>query len=363
VEFQLKLPTRVVAGAGSFSRLGEIAAELRFQRAFLVADRGMEAAGYAARAAESLRERGIEVFSFHDFPESPDSSHAEGAHVAAAAFRADSIVGLGGGSSLDTAKAANFLLTGGGHMRDYRGYAKVSGEMLPMIGIPTTAGTGSEAQSYCVISDADTHAKMACGAPGAAFRAAILDPLLLVSAPRQVIAQAGYDAISHAVESFVTRRRTPLSESFSREAYRLLDANYLRALRDPADAVAQEGMQTGAFLAGLAIEHSMLGATHACANPLSANYGTAHGVAIAMLLEKVVRWNADARYAELHANLPARLEEFAEAAGLPRRLRDRGVAEGDLSKLASEAAQQWTGTFNPRPFDAAGALEIYRWAY
>jgi alcohol dehydrogenase len=235
--------------------------------------------------------------------------------------------------------------------------------MLPMIGIPTTAGTGSEAQSYAVLSDAETHVKMACGAPGAAFRAVILDPLLLTSAPRHVIAQAGYDAISHAVESFVTLRRTPLSQSFSHEAWRLLDANYLRVLHDPSDVVAQEGMQTGAFLAGLAIEHSMLGATHACANPLSANYGTVHGVAIAMLLDKVVRWNADARYAELHRDLPARLEELAQAGGLPRRLRDQDVAEGDLSRLAEEAAQQWTGTFNPRGFDAAGALEIYQCAY
>jgi len=363
VEFHLQLPTRVTAGPGSLARLGELAGALSFRRTMLVADRGVVAAGYPARAEALLKERGIDVFVFDDIPENPDGATVEAGSMFAAKFGVDSIVALGGGSSLDTSKGVNLLRTRGGNIRDYRGYGKVSGAMLPMIGIPTTAGTGSDAQSYAVISDAETKVKMACGAPGAAFRAVILDPTLLVSAPRHVIAQAGYDAISHAVESFVTLRRTPLSQSFSREAWRLLDANYLRVLSDPADIAAQESMQTGAFLAGLAIEHSMLGATHACANPLSANYGTVHGVAVAMLLEKVVRWNADARYAELHADLPARLEELAQAGGLPRRLRDQNVPSLDLPRLAEEAAQQWTGTFNPRPFDAKGALEIYQWAY
>lgn len=362
MELQLTLPSQVTAGPGCLTRLGKIAASLGF-RTMLVADRGIVAAGYAQLAEALLDGRGILTFLFQDIPENPDGQTVEQGNLFARTREVDSIVALGGGSSLDTAKGVNFLRTGGGNIRDYRGYGKVTGEMLPMIGIPTTAGTGSEAQSYAVISDAETHVKMACGAPGAAFRAVILDPLLLVSAPRHVIAQAGYDAISHAVESYVTLSGTPLSQAFSNEAWRLLDANYLRVLQEPGDAVAQERMQTGAFLAGLAIEHSMLGATHACANPLSANYGTVHGVAIAMLLEKVVRWNGDARYCQLHQDLPARLEELAQAGGLPRRLRDQNVPAADLPRLAEEAAQQWTGTFNPRAFDAAGALEIYQWAY
>lgn len=353
----------MTAGPGSFDRMGEIARDLGFRRALLVADRGIAAAGYAEKARFLLAACGIEEFAFHEIDVNPDGRTVEAGRAFAVPHHVDSIVALGGGSSLDTAKGINFLLTDGGNIHDYRGYGKVQGRMLPMIGIPTTAGTGSEAQSYAVISDAETHVKMACGAPGAAFRAVILDPLLLVSAPRAVIAQAGYDAISHAVESFVTLRRTPVSKSFSREAWRLLDANYERVLAGPGDIEAQGRMQTGAFLAGLAIEHSMLGATHACANPLSKNYGTVHGVAIAMLLEKVVRWNAAPLYRELHPDLAARLDDLAQAGGLPRRLRDERVPEGDLSRLAEEAAQQWTGTFNPRPFDARGALEIYQCAY
>jgi len=287
--------------------------------------------------------------------------------VFAAACGVDSIIGLGGGSSLDCAKGINFVLTNGGSMRDYWGYGKAARPMLPMIAIPTTAGTGSEAQCYALISDAGTHEKMACGDPKAAFRVAILDPLLTRSQPHQVTAATGYDAISHAVESYVTTRRNAASECFAREAWRLLAANYESVLRDPDDLEARGAMLLGAHLAGIAIEHSMLGAAHACANPLTAHYGITHGAAIAALLPHVVRWNhlaAGDLYRELDAcDLGYRLARMAEMGDLSVRLREQGVSREALPALAEEAATQWTGRFNPRPFDAAGAVEIYELAY
>src|SRR5256885_11911881 len=215
--------------------------------------------------------------------------------------------------------------------------------MLPMIGIPATAGTGSEAQSYALISDADSHAKMACGDPKAAFRVAILDPALTLTQPAPVRAAAGYDAISHAVESYVTTARNPASDLFAREAWRLLSGAYERAMSQPADMQALGDMLLGSHYAGVAIEHSMLGATHACANPLTARYGTPHGVAIATLLSHVVRWNEVEVYAGLSVELDARLEQLAQAGGLPTRLSAIGVPRGDLKALAEEAALQWTG--------------------
>jgi alcohol dehydrogenase class IV len=247
-----------------------------------------------------------------------------------------------------------------------------------MIGVPTTAGTGSDAQSHALISDAETHDKMACGDPTAAFRVAILDPELTVSQPRHVTATAGYDALSHAVESYVTLTRNPLSSLFAREAFSLLDAHYERVLDEPEDVGARGAMLLGSYLAGLAIEASMLGATHACANPLSTRYGTTHGVAIALMLPHVVRWNGPAAgplYAELMPAagrapaggpaeaLAARLEELAVRGGLPRRLGAAGVVESDLPALSAHAAQQWTGRHNPRPFDAEAALGLYRAAF
>jgi len=372
------MSTRVVFGDGALEQLGLLGLDLGFSRALIVADKGIVAAGLVDRAAQLLDAVGIVPFFFHNFGPNPDTAMVEAGREYAAEFHVDGIVALGGGSSLDCAKGINFVLTNGGSMREYRGYGKAVKPMLPMIGIPTTAGTGSDAQSYAIISDPATHEKMACGDPGAAFRIALLDPSVTITQPRRVSAAAGYDALSHAVESFVTMRRTTMSDTFALSAWRLLHANYQQVLEHPSDVNARGGMLIGAHQAGAAIEQSMLGATHACANPLTARYGTTHGDAIAIMLPHVVRWNAVAageKYAELlrsvgvdggerpGATLALRLEALRHAGGLPSSLHEAGVVGGDLEALASDAAKQWTGTFNPRPFDAAAAFELYERAF
>lgn len=374
--------TRVIFGLGAFERLGQVARELDFKRTLLVADNGMLACGYVDEATTLLTAAGIEVFSFHNFGENPDTRMVEAGRAFAASTKVDSIIALGGGSSMDCAKGVNFVLTGGGEMRDYWGHDKLSAfadkPMLPMLCVPTTAGTGSDAQSYALISDAETHVKMACGDRQAAFRAALLDPRLTLTMPAELTAVSGYDAISHAVESFVTKRRNPISDLYAREAWRLLEANYELVLATPGDLEARGAMLLGAHYAGLAIENSMLGATHACANPLTKNYGTTHGVAIGLMLPHIVRWNKDAvgaRYKELAriAGLVAddadeagavealaqRLEQLRNAGGLPQSLQAAGISKSDFSKLAEEAAKQWTGGFNPRDWSAQGAMEVY----
>jgi len=358
----------VIAGAGTFDRLGDAARQCGMSRVLVVADRGIVAAGFVDRAGRILESSGIAVSFFHDFGANPDTRMVEAGRARAATERIDGIVALGGGSSLDCAKGINFVLTNGGSMRDYRGHGKASKPMLPSIGVPTTAGTGSEAQSFAIISDAETHAKMACGDDKAMFRTVILDPMLTVSQPRDVTAIAGYDAISHAVEAYVTKTRTPESQALASDAWRLLQPNYERVLAEPGDLVAREAMLVGANRAGAAIELSMLGATHGCANPLTAKYGTSHGVAIAVMLPHVVRWNADVvgdLYRELWpaGNVAGRLDYLARAAGLPRTLGELGVSRDDLDALAADAATQWTGQHNPRPFDARAARELYERAW
>lgn len=376
--FDFQPRTRLIFGAGAIGQLSDVAKELGFRRTLLVADHGLVASGHVDEAVTPLQQAGIEVIRYHDFEVNPDTRMVETGTAFVATQQIDSLIGLGGGSSMDCAKGINFLLTNGGRMADYRGYGNATQPMLPMIAIPTTAGTGSEAQSYALISDAETHVKMACGDPKAAFRVALLDPALTLSQPRSITATSGFDAIAHAVETYVTTKRTPLSEIFSREAWTLLEGNYERVLAQPDDLEARGAMQLGAFYAGVAIENSMLGATHACANPLTARYGTAHGAAIAMLLPSVVRWNERAagdRYATLlklssvssddltpTEALARRLEALAAAGGLESDL-SRFVEKSDLAELAAEAAEQWTGTFNPRPFNKEGAMEVYSCAY
>jgi alcohol dehydrogenase len=292
------------------------------------------------------------------------------------------LIGLGGGSSMDCAKGINFLFTNGGRMQDYWGVGKAARPMVPMIAVPTTAGTGSESQSFALISDSKTHVKMACGDKKASFRVAVLDPLLTVTQPTRVTALTGIDAISHAVESYVTKARNSASAAFSREAFRLLAEHWYAVLDEPANIDARGGMQLGACFAGLAIENSMLGAAHALANPLTTHYGIVHGEAIALVLPAVIRFNAPACGSWYHEllemaegvsggvdisrgaeELAALIERFAGHAELPTRLRDRGVAHDALSMLAKEAATQWTAGFNPRQADEQALLGIYEQAF
>jgi alcohol dehydrogenase len=365
--FDFRPRTRVLFGEGGFARLGEVARELGGTRCLLVADPGMVEAGYAQEAARSLKARRMLVHAFHDFQPDPTSAMVEAGYAAAAPHNIDLIVAVGGGSSLDCAKAINFLLTNGGSMRDYWGYGKAARPLLSMIAVPTTAGTGSEAQSYATITDAETGVRMACGDRQASFRVAILDPRLTLTQPAALTASAGYDALSHALETLVSTRQTALSECFSRSAWRLIHSGLERVLENPSDLEARGAVLLGAHFGGLAIENSALGAAHALAYPLTGHLKIPHGVAIAAVLAAVVEFNqevAGARYADLYAgDLAQRLRVLAAEAGLPATLREAGVPQEALPRLAEDAANQWTGKFNPRPLDAAAALELYQRAY
>ena len=372
--FDFNPSIRVVFGAGTLDQLGDLASALAGPRALLVTDPGLVQAGLADRASRALQRAGLTTITFSAVGENPTTEHvAAGVRHTRVHGPIDLIVALGGGSALDCAKGINFLLTNGGQMQAYRGYGKATQPMLPSIGIPTTAGTGSEAQSYALITCADTGAKMACGDHKARFHIAILDPNLLASAPQRVRADAGIDALAHAVESYVSTRRTSLSQMFARQAYRLLAPHYEAAVADAQNAA--DAMLLGAHLAGTAIENSMLGAAHATANPLTARYPLTHGRAVALMLPHVIRLNGqvvDDLYGELCAEiqlkgsagtLAAHFEELCARAELPRRLADCQVAASDLPAMAQEAAGQWTGTFNPLPLQEADFLRLYETAF
>ena len=404
--------TRVVFGAGTIARLGELARELGGSRVLVVTDDGIERAGHVAKAVSSLREAGLHTTVFKDVQPNPTTDDVDRGLIVAKAERIDFLVAVGGGSSMDCAKGINFLLTNGGRMQDYWGIGKATKPMLPLIAIPTTAGTGSEAQSFALIADAKTHMKMACGDKKAACRVAILDPELTLSMPASVTAATGIDAISHALESYVTTKRNPISQLFARRAWKLLARGFEEVVgersRKSEVRSQKEGMLTdnvessssrsslatrhssllpargsmllGAHLAGAAIENSMLGATHALANPLTAHYGITHGLAVGLMLPHVIRFNApvvsdlygklaedvglcaadDPRAAEL---LAARVALLIESSGSPTYLSTCGVERTMLPQLAIEAAKQWTGTFNPRGVDESSLVELYEAAF
>jgi alcohol dehydrogenase class IV/coproporphyrinogen III oxidase-like Fe-S oxidoreductase len=366
--------TRLVFGVDAVHRLGELAKELGARKVLIVTDPGIVAAGHVERARRSLEAAGLELVVFDRTQENPTEKDVEECAGFARAAGVDALVGLGGGSSMDTAKGCNVLLTNGKRMRDYWGYSKVKKPLLPLIAVPTTAGTGSEFQSYALIAHQETHQKMACGDPKIAPAVAVLDPKLTLSQPRPVSANTGMDAVAHAVETAVTNKRNDKSWACSKEAFRLLAHNLPRVLATPDDLEARAAMQLGAAYAGMAIELSMLGAAHSVANPLTSTFGVVHGQAVGMMLPHVVRFNAEqpaARetYQELmaHAGLPAtaealasKLEELLATAGMPASLETFGVKAESVPALAVEAAGQWTAKFNPRAVAAPDLESIYR---
>jgi len=368
-------PTRVVYGEGALDQVGEATRELGGRRVLLVTDPGLEEAGHPRRAQAALETAGLEVFVFDGVRENPTTHHVEAGTEIAARHQIDSLVAVGGGSAMDCAKGINFLYTNGGPMARFQGNGRAEKPMLPSLAIPTTAGTGSEGQSYALIADAKTHVKMACGDKKCAFRVAILDPLVTLSQPAKVTALTGIDAISHALESYVCTRRNDLSQALSRSAWKLLGPNLPRVLRQPSDLKARAAMQVGAHLAGVAIENAMLGAAHACANPLTAVFGLTHGHAVGIMLPWVIRFNKEAvasLYAELDGDLadagasetaPERLAQrvtaLLEEAELPVRLGDIGISASSLPSLAEKALSQWTVRFNPRPLDQQAIRHLY----
>lgn len=378
--FDFASRTRIVFGPGRSRDIGALAASLQATRVLVVTDKGIVAAGHVCKLRTRLESAGLHVTVFDDVEENPTDNCVARCVAEARKAGIDAFIAAGGGSSIDAAKGANFVLTGGGRIQDYWGWGKAPNPMLPLIAVPTTAGTGSECQSYALISDAQSHQKMACGDPKAAARIALLDPELTISQPSAVTACTGIDALAHALESAVTKRRNPVSKMFSAEAFNLLWRNLPRVLAEPQNIEARAAVQIGASFAGAAIENSMLGAAHSAANPLTARFGISHGQAVGSMLPHVVRVNcrdSDAFriYRELrlageksspgliNEALPEAITYLLQKAGLKTRLSELEVPIEALPQLATEAASQWTARFNPIDLDSTGFLELYGAAF
>ena len=373
-EFETKKVPKIIYACGALKKVPEVIADCG-KRVLIVTDKGILSAGYPTTLQELLQSKGFVCEVYSEVRENPTETDVESCAAFARQFKPEVLIGLGGGSSMDTAKACNFLYTNGGRMEDYLGYGKATKPMLPLVCIPTTSGTGSECQSYALITRDTDHKKMACGDSKNAAFAAILDPELTVSQPQKVFANTGLDALAHAVETYVSLGATPFSRLYSGEAFRLLALAFPKILRQPDSLEARGAMLLGATYAGLAIEHSMLGAAHGCANPLTARFKMTHGEAVGIMLPVVIRRNSeDFLYSELYDDLLGSvagdadcqaetldqlIEDFLAAAGVPLTLEAFGVTEEDISDLAEDAEGQWTSSFNPVGLNFRDFTELY----
>jgi alcohol dehydrogenase len=361
--------TRLIFRENGLAMLADLTREYGGTRVLLVTDKGIVAAGHAETAQKLLSKAGLQVFTFDQAHENPTTSDVAACVEFSREHDVNFIVGLGGGSSMDTAKGTNFILTNGGKMADYWGVNKAAKPMLPMIAVPTTAGTGSECQSFALIADENTHQKMACGDDKAYARVALLDPVLTLSQPPRVTSNTGIDALTHALESHVTTARSPLSQLYSSESWKLAEASLETVMTEPRDLAARGQMLLASAYGGMAIAQSMLGAAHSAANPLTARFKVVHGQAVGLMLPHVIRFNAGdpatlLQYADLAATaglsragddpkraleaLISRINALLAAAQIPASLEECGVHKKDLEALAKEASGQWTAKFNPR---------------
>jgi alcohol dehydrogenase class IV len=374
MSFAFTYGPRLISGAGKAAELGD---HLPPGRCLFVTDMIVRQLGLADRALAALAERGIEPIIFDAVEQDP--SLATVLAAVAAGERATSVVGFGGGSPMDVAKLTAYLLGTGEDVEDLWGVGKATGRRLPLVQVPTTAGTGSEATAVAVITVGGGE-KRGVNSPPLAADLAILDADLTLTAPHGVTAATGIDAMVHAIEAFTSvRLKNPLSDMLAREALRLLSDNLLRVLDQPQDRTARGAMLLGAHLAGVAFANAPVAAVHALAYPLGGHFHVPHGAANALMLVPVLRHNLHAAmplYAELGLLLDPgleplgqqaqaqgfinALETLAAAAGVPQRLSQVGVAPGDLDLLAAEAMKQERLLINnPCPLDQADARRLY----
>lgn len=365
VPFSFGIPTRILFGINSAADLATECRRSGWASAFVVMDPGIQRAGVAGAALRSLADAGIEVTLFTEVEPNPVDRDIEAGAKVFAARQSDVIIGIGGGSALDTAKGIAVLATNGGQVADYDGTDKVPADAWPFVCIPTTAGTGSEVTRNISVTNAVTHDKMSIRSDRSFARLALLDPGLLVSLPRSVAAASGMDALVHAVEGYVSTRGNALTDALALEAIRLISGAIEPFVQDRSNLDLASTMLCGSCLAGMVITHTGTGIDHAIARALGGHFSLVHGVACGVLLEPVMRFNLPAvqdRYARigdvmkvtepgmsLRARAEAaiqRVHEIRKAVGLPDRL--AVDVSGAVGREVVEAAVRNRGP-NPQP--------------
>jgi len=382
--FQFSTVPTLAMEFGAARRLGGLLRErYAATRLCLVTDAFLHASGLLAPALADLQAHGWQATVIDDVVADPPDHVVLKAAQRARDCRAEVVLGLGGGSSMDVAKLLAVLCGSGQALADMYGIGKVQGPRLPLVLMPTTAGTGSEATAISIVTTGET-TKSGVVSPFLMADLAILDAELTLGLPPAATAATGIDAMVHAIEAYTSARlKNPISDMLARQALALLSANQLRACRDGGDRAAREAMLLGATLAGQAFSNSPVAAVHALAYPLGGHFHVPHGLSNALVLVHVLRFNRDAAlplYAELAAVLPgegcpaqpadaadyfiARMDTLVRETGIPRTLREMGVAEQDLPMLAADAMQQQRLLVNnPRPVAEADALAIYQAAF
>ncbi len=383
--FNLVSPRFMLVGGGSVREVAAVLEKFALSRPLVVTDPYMVASGLLRRCLDPLEEAGVRAGVFSDTVPEPTDTVIEAGVAALRAGDYDCLIGFGGGSPIDTAKAMSILATGAAPMRDYKVPHQADHALLPIIAIPTTAGTGSEATRFTVITDSARDEKMLISGLGALPLAAIVDYELTFSVPPRTTADTGVDSLTHALEAFVSRRANPFSDAQALAAMALIGANLRTAFHQPANAAAREAMMLGAMQAGIAFTNASVALVHGMSRPIGAHFHVPHGLSNAMLLPAVTRFgleSAPARYAEAARRigfaapgdddatacdrLATGLDALNAELGVPSPRRfgiDAGVWEARLEVMAEQALASGSPANNPRVPDKAEIVALYRAVY
>ncbi|MEV0643239.1 iron-containing alcohol dehydrogenase [Streptomyces sp. NPDC050619] len=297
----LSLPRILRVGGGAVGELGDVVAGLGLRRPLLVTDAFLAGTGAAERLMATLRDAGVQPHLFAGTVPDPTTDSLDAGLTVLREHSADSVIGFGGGSPMDTAKALGLLGVQGGRMRDYKAPHTNLGPALPVIAVPTTAGSGSEATQFTIITDSATDEKMLCLGPAFLPVAAVVDYELTLSMPARLTADTGVDALTHAVEAYVSRKANPFSDGLALNAIRTIGRHLRRVYADGSDTEAREAMMLAATQAGIAFSNSSVALVHGMSRPIGAHFHVAHGLSNAMLFPAVTAFSvpaAESRYAD-----------------------------------------------------------------
>ena len=377
-DFRFKVPQNIEFGVGSLKKLPEILNESKSEHVFLISDEGLAKLGVVKKVQDIVEADGLKCTTYLGVVPNPTVDVVNESTKCYKESGETSIIALGGGSSMDVAKATGVLATYGGKITDYEGLYKVPGPIVPIIAIPTTAGTGSEVTASAVVTDEERNYKMSVISYEMLPKYAVLDPQLIMTAPASIAASCGVDALIHALEAYVSNFASPFTDAMAEKAMELIGANIRRFVANRQDEEAACAMMTGSTFAGMAFAWAKLGNVHAMSHPVSAYFHVPHGVANAVLLPTVIEYNAlsdHGRYEKIYNFIrekkePAKdfkpqmlideIKKLNADLGIPQSLSEVGVTEDKIEAMAKDAVVHPNVLANPRQTNLKEMIELYK---
>lgn len=380
-DFNFTIPQQIEFGVGSLKKLPDILKRNNINNILLVSDRGLESIGVVKKITDILDNGGVQYTTFLDVLPNPPIAVVNAAAQLYKDNGCKSIIALGGGSPMDVSKAVGVLAQFGGNIKDYAGVGNVPGPIVPILAIPTTAGTGSEVTASAVLTDTESNFKFSVIDFALLPKFAVLDPELIMTAPASIAASCGVDALIHALEAYISTAATPFSDAFAEKAMELIGKNIRRFVANRKDVDAASAMMLGSNFAGIAFAWAKLGNIHAMSHPVSGFFHVAHGVANSVLMPTVIEYNAladNGRYEKIfnyiredhnHVDnftpdmLVAEVKKLNKQLGIPENLRAVGVTEDKIEAMAVDAMKSANVLVNPRQTGLKDIIELYKKAY